>query len=92
MCNLCSPITALTQQVVVVQQAARYGVLDGHEAEAGVVVAHLAEYLLKGVAAHQLYVLALKVLMGGYVVKGASNALYCYLLHVAVGAPAASEP
>ena len=72
---------ALAQEFVVVEQAARDGIFDGHEAEYGTVCLHGAKEGLECVATDELQRLAFKVLVGGDVVEGTADALYCNLSH-----------
>ena len=75
---------ALAEQLVVVQQAAGDGVLDGANADDGRVALDIFEHLLEGGAANQLYLLTLEILMGGNVVKRPQLSLYGYSLHFLV--------
>ena len=75
---------ALAQQLIVVKQAARYGVLDGANADNGRVALDVLKHLLEGGATDKLYLLALEILMGGDVVERPQLALYCYSLHCVV--------
>ena len=72
---------AFAQQVVVVQQASGNGVLNGHQSETRIVVAHFLEYLLEGVAADELHFVVAEVLVGRNVVERAADALYRNLFH-----------
>ena len=72
---------ALAQEFVVVEQAARDSIFDGHEAEYGTVCLHGAKEGLECVATDELQRLAFKVLVGGDVVEGTADALYCNLSH-----------
>lgn len=71
--------SAFTQQLIVVKQASGYGVLDGHQPEAGIVGTHGFNHALEGGTAHRFHLFFAKVLMGGDVVKRAFDALNCYL-------------
>ena len=70
--------TALPQQFIVVEQTARNGVLDGHQCQAVVVFFHGGKEVFKGVTPHHFEFLALKILMGGNIVKRPPYALNCY--------------
>ena len=72
----------LAQKLIVVEQTARYGILDGYDADDCRIAINVFEHLLEGGAAYQLYLLALKILVGGNVVEGALKALYGYSLHI----------
>ena len=74
----------VAQQLVVVQQRAGNGVLDGHQAHHRGVLAHALEHLLERRAADELYLLTLEIEVGGYVVERAHKALYRYSLHTSV--------
>ena len=71
----------VTEQLIVMEQAAGYGVLNGYHADERGVLAHLAEHLLERGAAYQLYLLVLKVQVGGYVVERPCESLYGYSFH-----------
>jgi hypothetical protein len=51
----------VTQQLIVVQQAAGDGILDGNESNHILVFSHCPEYLLERVAAYQLNLLVLEI-------------------------------
>ena len=72
----------LLQQFVVVQQAPRDGVLYRHHAYGGGVALDVLEHLLECGAADELYLLSLEILMGGDIVEGAQQSLYCYSFHI----------
>ncbi len=61
--------SALPEQLVVVEQTARYGILDGADADDGRIALDVLEHLLEGGATNQLYLLALEILMGSDVVE-----------------------
>ena len=73
---------ALAQQLVVVEQRARDGVLYGQHAHHGGVSAYVLEHLLESGAANQLYLFLPEILMGGYVVERALLSLYRYSFHL----------
>ena len=73
--------STLSEQFVVVKQTARYGILDGADANHRRVSLDILEHLLEGGAANQLNLFALKILMGSDVVKRPQLSLYCYSLH-----------
>jgi hypothetical protein len=64
-----------------VQQASCNGVLDSQHADTGRILLHLCKDFLKGVATDQLYLLALKIEVGSYVVKRSYQSLYRYSFH-----------
>ena len=70
------------QQVVVVQQASRDGILDGQQADDIVVLAHGRKHVFKRCAANQFYRFVFEVLVCGHVVIGAFYSLDCDLLHI----------
>ena len=74
----------IAQQLVVVQQRTGYGVLNGRHAYHRGVLLQALKHLLKRGAALQLYLLALEVEVGGYVVKRARQSLYRYSLHTII--------
>lgn len=78
---------AIAQQLVVVQQRTRNGVLDGCHAYHGGVLTHALEHLFEGVAANQLQLFALEILVGCDVVKRPCDALYRYSLHTLKRSP-----
>jgi len=65
-----------------VQDAASDSVLDGDKTYHVPVVTHGAEDLFESVAADEFYVLALKISMGGYIVKATFYTLYGYPFHL----------
>ncbi len=69
------------QQLVVVQQTARYGVLYGHHSHGLGVFLHVVEHLLEGIVAGQFYFLFPEVAVGRYVVETSLHALYRYVCH-----------
>ena len=71
----------VAQQLVVVEQATGDGVLDGGHCNHGRVLANALVNLFKRLAAEQLQLLALEVLVGGDVVKRTDLALYGYSFH-----------
>ena len=73
--------TAVAQQLVVVQQRAGNGVLDGRHCNDGGVLGHRLIHLFEGGTADELQLLAPEVLMGGYVVERPDFSLYSYSLH-----------
>ena len=73
--------SALPEQLVVVQQTACYGVLDGHQGNHIILVVKMCKHLLEGVAAEQFYILALEIPVGGNIMKTALDALYSYFSH-----------
>ena len=73
--------TALSEQLVVVEQASCYGIFDGADADHRRVSLDVLEHLLEGGAANQLNLFALKILMGSDVVERSQLSLYCYSLH-----------
>ena len=68
----------VAQEFIVMEQAARDGVLNGYHCHHLRVAAHLVEHLLEGFAAQQFHLFALEVLVGGNVVETALYALYGY--------------
>ena len=72
----------LAQKLVVVEQRAGNGILDGEHCYGRGVATNVLKHLLERLAADQLYLLALVVLMGCYVVERPQFALYCYSLHI----------
>ena len=74
---------ALPEQLVVVEQTARDGVLDGGDSDDGRVALDVLEHLLEGGATDQLDLLSLEILMGGDVMERPQLSLYCYSLHFA---------
>jgi len=70
-----------TQQLVVMQQRAGDGILDGEHADGGWVLLDGVKHLLEGRATNQLYLLILEEQMGGDVVKRTDESLYRYSLH-----------
>ena len=75
---------ALSQQLVVVEQASGYRVLNRHESQQVFLRFESCEHLFESVAADQFHLLALEEAMGGYVVETAFDALYCYPFHPVV--------
>ena len=75
---------AVAQQLVVVQQRARDGILDGQHADGGGVLTHLVEHLFEGSAAYQLYLFALEVKVCRDIVERPYQSLYCYSLHYSI--------
>jgi hypothetical protein len=73
--------TTLAQQLIVVQQASRYGVFYRHQTNHGAVVLYVLEDILESVAAYQLYVLTLKIVVCRHIVETALDSLYCYSCH-----------
>lgn len=69
---------AFAQQLIVVEQAAGYGVFNGHQPQAGIILFHDREELFEGVAANQFQIFTFKKLVCGNVVKRTSYSLYGY--------------
>ena len=70
-----------TEQLVVVEQASRDGILDGHHSDDRRVAFDVLEHLFEGGAADELYLFALEVLVRRYVVERPDGSLYCYSFH-----------
>jgi hypothetical protein len=79
----------VAQQLVVAEQRARNGILDGSHANDCRVTLDLLVDLLEGGTADNLYLLVLEILMGRDVVERPQFALYCYPFHIVFDAPAA---
>ena len=73
--------TTVAQQFVVVQQTSCYRILDGGHTYHRWVLTHTLIHLFKGVAANQLQLFSLEILMGGNVVERPYLSLYCNSLH-----------
>jgi len=74
----------VAQQLVVVEQAAGNGVLDGHHANGGGVALDVLKHLFEGGAADELHLLTVEILVGGHVVERTHKALYRYSLHLSL--------
>ena len=74
----------VAQQLVVMQQRTSNRILDGQHSDACRVFLHLCKHLFKGTAAYQLYLLTLKVEVGGNVVERPYQTLYRYSLHISI--------
>ena len=79
----------VAKQLVVAEQRARNGILDGGHANDRRVTLDLLVDLLEGGTADNLYLLVLEILMGRDVVERPQFALYCYPFHIVFDAPAA---
>ena len=71
----------VAQQLVVVEQTACNGVLDGGHSDDGGVSLDVLKHLFEGGAADELHLLALEMLVGSDVVKRSQQTLYGYSLH-----------
>ena len=74
--------SAVAQQLVVVEQRASYGILDGQHTDGGRVFAHLTEHLLESRTTDELDLLSLEIEVGGNVMERTNQSLYRYSLHV----------
>ena len=84
--NSCARVA---KQLVVAEQRARNGILDGSHTNDRRVTLDLLVDLLEGRTADNLYLLVLEILMGRDVVERPQFALYCYPFHIVFDAPAA---
>jgi hypothetical protein len=57
------------QQLIIVQQASCNGIFDGEHTDDVVVLMHLLEYFLEGIATYQFYFLVLEELVGSNVME-----------------------
>lgn len=73
--------SAVSQQFVVVEQAACDGILDGHKSQQVGFTFQPREHLLESVAANQFHLLVLEEAMSSDIVEAAFDALYCYPFH-----------
>jgi hypothetical protein len=73
---------AFAQQLIVVQQRAGNGILYGSHGNHCGILTQLLVDLFEGLAADELQLLALKILVGGNVVKRPYLALYGHSLHL----------
>ena len=71
----------VAQQLVVVQQTARYCILYCSQCNDRRVFLNILEHLLKGVADYQLHMLALEIMMGCDVVARPTHSMFGYSLH-----------
>ena len=74
--------STLAQKLIVVEQTARYGILDGYDADDCRIALDVFEHLLEGGATNQFHLFITEILMGSYVMKRPQLALYCYSLHL----------
>ena len=72
----------LAQQVVVVQQRTGNGVLDSKHCYGCGIALHILKHLLERLAADELYLLTVEILMSCNVVKRPQFSLYSYSLHL----------
>ena len=75
-------MVVLAQQLVVVEQRARYGVLDCSHAYGQRILAQRSKERLKRGTADELNILVFEELMGGDIMEAALDALYCYSFHI----------
>ena len=73
--------TAVAQQLVVMQQRAGNGILNGGQSYHRRVLAHAVEHLLEGGATDELYLLTLEIEVCRNVVERPYQSLYRYSLH-----------
>ena len=73
--------STVAKQLVIVQQAARYGILDGSHTEYRTVVLYRGKYFFKGGAADKFYVLFVEEVVGGHVVVRPFDTLDCNSFH-----------